>query len=125
MTLNKRIDVLIDERERQCCELLSLSLSLTSFTLLSHHDSRCVVPVRLAVAEYISAEADAAVEFADGMDEDTVALLDGCCPGSDHDLDNKAGYVLRQLPQIHDDVDYCAHCIVMVMVSPLSCAWMR
>ena len=32
MTLNKRIDVLIDERERQCCELLSFSLSLTSFT---------------------------------------------------------------------------------------------
>ena len=81
--------------------------------------------VRLAIAEDIPAEADAAVELADGMDEDTVALGDAGSPGSDNDLDNKAGDVLRQLPQIHDDVDYCAHCIVMVIVSPLSCAGIR
>ena len=93
--------------------------------LVSHHDPRRIVTVRLAVTKDISAEADAAVELADGMDEDAVALVDADCPGSDHDLDNKAGYVLRQLPQIHDDVDYCAHCIVMLMVSPLSCAGMR
>ena len=76
--------------------------------------------VRLAIAEDIPAEADAAVELADGMDEDAIALGDAGGSGSDHDLDNKAGDVLRHLPQIHDDVDYCAHCIVMVMVSPLS-----
>lgn len=81
--------------------------------------------VRLAVAEDIPAETDTAVELADRVNEDAVAFVDANCLGSDNDLDNKAGYVLRQLPQIHDDVDYCAHCIVMVMVSPLSCAGTR
>ena len=72
--------------------------------LMSHHDSRCVVAVRLAVTKDISAETDSAVELADGVDEDTVSFGNARCPGSDNDLDNKAGYVLRQLPQEHDDV---------------------